>query len=177
MAGAKGGGLPRSTILAASISIGLIGVFAYFVVTWGNRRTDAATLQDEIAAVESALEDKQAELAPQRRQLETLQSQTDLFARGKMCVSNPSSSSRVTIKGLAVVYLDEDGLFQTFNSDSAGGLTWTIEPGHRENLSHARGGWDGSVTYYAMSIAVGGQEFPLASAWPLDPEHCVRLPS
>jgi hypothetical protein len=177
MAGAKGGGLPRSTILAASVSIGLIGVFAYFVVTWGNRRTEAATLRDEIAAIDTTLEEKGAELAPQRRQLETLQSQTDLFARGKMCVFNPSSSERVTIQHLAVVYMDEGGQFQSFNSDSAGGLTWTMDPGHRENLSRMDSGWDGSVTYYAMWLRVGTREFPIAAPWPLDPEHCVRLPS
>ena len=175
MAGGDGAGLPRSTVLVSFGTIVLIGALAFFVVSWSNARTQAATLSGELAAVEATLQEKQEEIAPERRKLETLQTQTDLFARGKMCVLNASSDQKVTIRKLAIVYLDDAGGFQTFNSDTAGGVQWTIEPGHREHLDYPRGGWDGSVTYFAMWYSVGGNEFPMAEAWPLDPEHCARM--
>lgn len=175
MAGGEGGGLPRSTTLVSFGAIVLIGVLAFFIVSWSNKRTQAATLRDEIAGFDTALAEKRAELAPLERQHQALQGQTDLFARGKMCVLNPSSDRQATITKLAVVYLDESGQFQTFNSDAAGDATWAIAPGHTELLRHERSGWDGSVTYYALWYSVGGQEFPLAGPWPLDPEHCARL--
>lgn len=176
MAGAEGGGLPRSTTLTSFGTIALIGVLAFFIVSWNNKRTQAATLRDEIAGLDTTLEEKRAELAPLERQHQALQGQTDLFARGKMCVRNPSSDQRATITKLAVVYLDEDGRFETFSSDDAGGVTWSVAPGHTELLSHPGSDWDGSVTYYALWYVVGGQEVPLADPWPLDPEHCVKLP-
>lgn len=176
MAGGEGGGLPRSTSLVSFGTIALIGVLAFFIVSWNNKRTQAATLRDEIAALDTTLEEKRAELAPLERQHQALQGQTDLFARGKMCVLNPSSNQRATITKLAVVYLDENGQFQTFSSDAAGDATWPVAPGHTESLSHTRSGWDGSVTYYALWYTVGGQEFPLADVWPPDSEYCVRLP-
>lgn len=175
MAGGDGTGLPRSTVLVSFGTIVLIGVVAFFVVTWTGARTQTATVRSEIAAVDATLQEKREEFAPERRKLETLQNQTDLFARGKMCVLNASSDQEVTIRKLAIVYLDDEGRFQTFNSDTAGGVQWKIGPGHREHLDYPRGGWDGSVTYFAMWYSVGGNEFPMAETWPVDPEHCVRL--
>lgn len=176
MAGAEGGGLPRSTFLVSFATIALIGVLAFFIVSWSNKRTEAAALRDEIATLDATLAEKRRELAPLERQHRQLQSQTDLFARGQMCVRNPSADTRATITTLSVVYLDDSGHFQTFNSDAAGDARWTVDPGHTELLSHPRSGWDGAVTYYALLYSVGGQEFPLANPWPLDPEYCVTLP-
>ncbi|MGH9379253.1 MAG: hypothetical protein ACRD2Z_01370 [Thermoanaerobaculia bacterium] len=176
MAGGEGVGLPRSTVLVSSGAIALIGVLAFFIVTWNTKRTQAATLRDEIAAFDATLAEKRQELDPLERQQQTLQGQTDLFARGKMCVLNPSSDTRATITKLVVIYLDDAGEFQTFSNEAAGGVTWPIAPGHTEMLGHGRSGWDGSVTYFALWYSVGGQEFPLAEAWPLDPKHCARLP-
>lgn len=175
MAGGDGVGLPRSTVLVSFGAIALIGLLAFFIVSWNNKRSQAATLRDEIAAFDNTLTEKRTELEPLQRQLQALQGQTDLFARGKMCVMNPSSDQRATITKLAVVYLDGNGQFQTFSSDAAGDATWTVAPGHTELLRHERSGWDGSVTYYAFWYTVGGQEFPLGEPWPLDPEYCVRL--
>lgn len=176
MAGGEPAGLPRSTFLVSFGAIALIGVLAFFIVSWGNHRTQAATLRDEIVGFDATLAEKRAELAPLERQHQALQGQTDLFARGKMCVMNPTSDEPMTITQLAVVYLDANGQFQTFSNDTAGDLTWPIAPGHTEMLNHPGSGWDGSVTYYALWYSKGGQEFPLAGVWPLDPEHCVSLP-
>lgn len=176
MSGAEGGGLPRSTFLVSFATIALIGVLAFFIVSWSNKRTEAVTLRDEIAALDATLAEKGQELAPLERQHRQLQGQTDLFARGKMCVLNPSADTRATITKLSVVYLDDSGHFQTFNSDATGDARWPIDPGHTEPLSHPSSGWDGSVTYYALWFSVGDQEYPLAEPWPLDPEYCVRLP-
>lgn len=40
MAGGEGGGLPRSTTLVSFGAIVLIGVLAFFIVSWSNKRTD-----------------------------------------------------------------------------------------------------------------------------------------
>lgn len=175
MAGSEGKGLPRSTVLVSSGTIALIGVLAFFVVSWSNASSQGATIRNDIQAVETSLQEKRDELAPEQRKLATLQSQTDLFARGKMCVQNASSDQKVTVRKLAVVYLDSSDRFQTFNSEAVGGVQWTIDPGHKEYLDYPRGDWDGSVTYYAIWYSIGGNEFPKAEVWPLDPEHCVRL--
>lgn len=175
MASGEGAGLPRSTVAVAFGAIALIGVLAFFIVNWSNKRKQAATLQTDIADLDAQLAEKRQELAPLERELKTLQGQTDLFARGKMCVRNLSSDQSATIEKLAVVYLDESGQFQTFSSDAVGDAEWPVEPGHTELLSHARSGWDGSVTYYAMWYRVDGRQIPLAEPWPLDPEYCVRL--
>lgn len=174
MAGGESG-LPRSTVVASSVAIALIGALTFSIVSWVNKRAAAAVLREEIATLDAAIDEQRRALVPERRKLEALRRQTDLFARGKLCISNPSSDARATIRRLAVVYLDDGGRFQTFNSDTVGGLRWTVEPGHRVFLDHEASGWDGAVTYYALLYSVGNQEFPLAEPWPLDVDHCVRL--
>ena len=172
---ASEGGLPKATFLAAIATIGLVGTMAFFIITWNQRRAAAATLRQEIADLDVTIAEREAELAPETRRLTALRGQTDLFSRGRMCVLNPSSDQRVTVSKLAIVYLDEAGGFQTFNSELVGSVRWTVEPGHQRFLDHLGSGWDGAVTYFALWYEVGGQEYPLAQPWPLDPEHCVRL--
>lgn len=178
MASGDVAGLPRSTTVASFGAIVLIGLLAFLIVSWNNKRTQAATLRDEIVTLDAKLEEKQKELAPLERQQQQLQRQADLFARGRMCVVNPSSDKRVTITKLSVVYLDENDEFQNFNSDVAGGVSWSIPPGTTEMLRHDRSGWDGAVTYFALLYSVPGQQqpSPLAQRWLPDPEYCVRLP-
>lgn len=170
-------GLPRPTMIAAAVAILLIGAFAFLVVTWGNARAVGAEVTTQLTELNAVLEEKRAELDPLKRQLTTLQGQTDMFARGKMCVTNTLTDAPVTIEKLAVVYLDDNGDFQTFNSGVYGDDLWTIGPGRaRQELSYPRGGWDGSVTYFAMWIEAQGDDGPQARVWPLDPEFCVQLP-
>lgn len=177
MAGGESAGLPRSTVFVSVGAIALSGVLALIIVTWSDKRTQAATLRDEIADLEPTLAEKRQELASLERQRDVLRSQTDLFARGKLCVSNHKPNDPVTIQKLAVVYLDETGHFQTFNSEAYGDDLWTIPAGHRRQpLSYSRGGWDGSVTYYAMWIEAEDKEGPRAGEWPIDPEYCLQLP-
>lgn len=167
-------GLPKSTMIAATVAIVFTGTTTFFLIKWIGSRDAATQLRADIEEAQANEATLREQLDPLATQYDRLKSRTDVLWVGKLSVCN-SSDETVTISRLASVYLDEEGAFTVFNSEDHGHDLWKLGPGEVRELSYPAAGWDGSVTYYALWISYsGGRESPYAGPWPLKAGHCVR---
>ncbi len=174
---AQDAGLPKSTILASGLVILFAGAATFMILQWSGSRSHTAELRTQLAESTTLEAQVHSELDPLERELGGIHGRTDQLNPGKLAICNHSSQP-IVVARLAATYLGPDEKFETFNSEAFGRDLWRLGPGDRKELAHSPAGWDGSVTYYAMWLRKGGDEYPYGGMWPAaQPDFCVIGPS
>jgi len=169
-------GLAKSTVMAAMVAIVFVVAATFFGMQLSGAGKNIALLTTEIATISEEEEALTAELTALQRQHAELKGRTDVLYNGSFQVCNESNRD-IRVAAVAATYLNQEGGFETFNSQPYGTRLWTIEPGQRKSLTFEQGNvaWDGSVTYYAALLrAADGQEYPYAGMWPPNDAGCMR---
>lgn len=168
-------GLPKSTIVVAGVAIALAGLATFAVLKWSDSKAAAVELSAEIATLDEEAAGIRGELESVEGELTGVEQRTSVLKRGKMAICN-FSGAPVVVEKVAATWMDDAGEYHTFNSGDHGQDLWRVEPGgQRLALDHPASGWDGSVSYYAAWLRVGGDQFPFAGPWPPPGEDdCLR---
>ena len=169
-------GLPSSTVILALLCVAFVGGATFLTMRWTGAQKNTVKLRDSIVL----LTEEEAELTEQatlvRTQYKELKGRTDVLYNGKMEICNESTRD-VRISKIAATFLNDNGDFETFNSEPYGTRIWTVIPGERKELSFLQGNvaWDGSVVYYsALLRGADGQEYPFGGMWPPNDSKCLK---
>ena len=154
-------GLPRSTMIVATIAVVLAGALTLTVMQWRKAAGRADVLQSEGLKLLQAAEQLQGSASRNEA----------LFYADRLRVQNLSKGA-ITIIAAAFVYRDGSGAIRTIHTSELSYPKWEIRPGGVVQLDAelARGRrWDGSVAYYALVVEYPGIEpFLMSGIWSRD---------
>ncbi len=168
-------GLPKITMMISAVAIAFAGILAFLILKWTDSNAAATEARLMIEELGTAEDEVSAILNEVEGRLAGLEERSNVLIKGKLSVCNLSTEP-VSVSLLAATHLNDQGAFETFNSETLGKGLWRIGPGETQALTYAQGAvtWDGDVSYYAMWLMAGGQEYPYAGTWPADEEFCIR---